>query len=65
MKEQKLPYLSLSDLLKKSAKAICYFRNKRKNFPVTERQIQGNKHAELKTISEFAVGEVEIIPDEV
>jgi len=45
--------VSLSDLLKKSAKAICYFRNKKKQFPITSGMIEGNKVAERKTISEL------------
>ncbi len=45
--------ISCSDLIKKSAKAICYFRKKRKQFLVTENMIKGNESAERKIISEL------------
>jgi len=45
--------VSLSDLLKKSAKAICYFRKRREQFPVTPRMVEGNEQAQLKSTSEF------------
>jgi hypothetical protein len=48
-----LENISASDLIKKSAKAICYFRKKRQTFKVTDRMIKGNEAAERKTISEL------------
>jgi len=45
--------ISCSDLIKKSAKTICYFRKKRKLYTVTEVQINGNINAEKKSISEL------------
>jgi hypothetical protein len=40
---------STSDLIKKSAKCICYFRNKNKQYVVTDNQIKGNEYAISKT----------------
>lgn len=45
--------LSLSDLLKKSSKQICYIRNKRKNIVPSKAKIAGSKEQEKKSISEY------------
>jgi hypothetical protein len=44
---------SCADLIKKSAKTICYFRKKKKQQEVTPAMIKGNQMAEKKTISEL------------
>jgi hypothetical protein len=43
--------ISASDLIKKSSKAICYFRKKQKQRTVTERQVNGNINALNKSTS--------------
>lgn len=45
--------ISASDLIKKSSKTICYFRNKKANYPVSERMLRGCEEAERKSVSEY------------
>jgi len=49
MKSLNVTSFSSSDLIKKSAKCICYFRNKNKQYAVTDNQIKGNENAISKT----------------
>ena len=48
-----LIHISISELIKKSAKTICYFRKKKKKYEVNDAMIAGNNNACKKTISDL------------